>query len=419
MADADIKGLAAHEASGNYESLIGDLRDMVADDVNVLSDPWIKEWTGRRWRDLFLQSAITDEKVVDYATKPIPLVPIPLANRVPVPSILRKDNARQAVAERFLKDIRASEWQAEMPPAQGGPAENTTFIICPGLLTGLLHSDAHAFPTEAAELESERGWKFLRADLHPFRGCEANEADLEAAVARGEGFDARIKPVENPTPPDNVVLLGYSKGTPDVLSFLAHKPQYRDKVKAVFTWAGANGGSYAADDVYNQVKDLSVEKTFDYVSRLLSIVSPAVLEKAGIRRLDEYDILGAFHDLTTWNREAFFAENRDLFNTMGIPFFGITGATTPLEVPNFQFLDAVRTSAHDANNDMQLTQKQASMEMPMWNKLAMVHAHHWDLAYAPFPIHMRAASPNLDHPFPRKAAMVANWELLSELGLID
>jgi hypothetical protein len=32
---------------------------------------------------------------------------------------------------------------------------------------------------------------------------------------------------------------------------------------------------------------------------------------------------------------------------------------------------------------------------------------------------MRAASPNLDHWWPRYAALVACWELLAELGLID
>ena len=35
------------------------------------------------------------------------------------------------------------------------------------------------------------------------------------------------------------------------------------------------------------------------------------------------------------------------------------------------------------------------------------------------PAQMRAASPNLDHPFPKKAALIANWELLAELGVID
>jgi hypothetical protein len=32
---------------------------------------------------------------------------------------------------------------------------------------------------------------------------------------------------------------------------------------------------------------------------------------------------------------------------------------------------------------------------------------------------MRLAVPNLEHRWPRYAALVASWELLAELGLID
>jgi hypothetical protein len=49
----------------------------------------------------------------------------------------------------------------------------------------------------------------------------------------------------------------------------------------------------------------------------------------------------------------------------------------------------------------------------------MAHAHHWDIAYDAFPPAMRAMSPNLEHRWPRYAALIANWELLAELGLID
>ena len=74
----------------------------------------------------------------------------------------------------------------------------------------------------------------------------------------------------------------------------------------------------------------------------------------------------------------------------------------------------------DVNNDIQLTQAQARMDsVPTATHVAMLHGHHWDIAYAPFPRHMRAVSPNLDHPFPRRAALLACWQQLAELGLID
>jgi hypothetical protein len=359
-----------------------------------------------------MQEAVKDAKTVDYASKPL------LLSGLPLPKALKKSNPRQAIAERFLKDAPLSESQAEMPPAQHDSIDNTTLILCGGLLTGLLHPGAHAFPVEADRLFTERGWRHLRADVHPMRSCEANEADIEAAF-RGEGLDALMQPITDPEPPKNVFLLGYSKGTPDILSFIVNHPEYHDRIKGVFTWAGAAGGSYTADGIYSQIKDLPTERSYDYLSALLSVISPAMLDRVGVRRLAEYDIKGAINDLRTEVRESFNREHASYLDSLGIPIFGLTAATTPLEVPNFQFMDAVRLSSHDANNDMQLTQKQSLVPTGMNTHLAMAHAHHWDVAYAPFPLAMRAVSPNLEHWWPRYAALVANWELMAELGLID
>lgn len=404
--------LAARDAAGDYLAVIAGVRELLAADPTAFTDPWIKAWVGRRWRDLFLQAAVNDPDAVEYASKPPLLAPVPL------PSFLKSSNPRRAVAERFLKDAPASEWQTEMPAAQFDSIENTTLILCGGLLTGLLHSDAHSFPVEAEKLYQDRGWRTLRADVHPMRSCEANEADIEAAM-HGEGLDAQMKPITDPVPPDKVFMLGYSKGTPDILSFLIHHPEYHDRIKGVFTWGGAAGGSYTADAVYDQIKSLPTEGSFEYVSTLLAVVSGTMLSKAGLRRYDEYDIKGAMNDLRTEVREAFNREHAEYVDGLGIPFFALTGATTPLEVPSIQFMDAVRLSAFDANNDMQLTQKQALLPLGMSTHIAMAHAHHWDIAYAPFPLAMRVAIPNLEHRWPRYAALVANWELLAELGLID
>lgn len=405
-------GLARHEADGDYHAVIDGVRELVAADRTAITDPWLKGWIGRRWRDLFLQEAVKDPQAVDYASKPALLAALPL------PSALKKSNPRQAIAERFLKDAPASEWQTEMPAAQYDSIQNATLILCGGLLTGLLHPDAHAFPLEAERLYRERGWRTLRADVHPMRSCAANEDDIEAAF-RGEGLDAAMRPVTDPEPPGDVFMLGYSKGTPDILSFLVNRPQYADRIKGVFTWAGAAGGSYTADGIHSQIKDLPIEDSYEYLSMLLSVISPAMLNRVGVRRLDEYDVKGALNDLRTDVREAFNRRHAAYLDGLGIPIFGLTGATTPLEVPNFQFMDAVRLSTHDANNDMQLTQRQALLPIGMNTHIAMAHAHHWDVAYSAFPLAMRAITPNLEHPWPRYAALVASWELLAELGLID
>lgn len=407
-----VAGIAAREEAQDYAATIAGVRELVSQNPAAIKDTWVKHWIGRRWRDLFLQEAVKDSRVVEHASTPTLLAGLPL------PSLLKKANPRQAIAERFLKDAPRSEWKAELPPAQHGPIENTTMIICGGLLTGLLHPGAHAFPEEADRLFTERGWRTIRADVHPMRSCAANEADIEAAF-RGEGLDALMRTIDNPQPPDKVFLLGYSKGAPDILSFIVNNSTHHERIKGVFTWAGAAGGSYTADGIYGQIKDLPTEGSYEYLSALLSVISPAMLTQAEIRRLGEYDVKGAINDLRTEVREEFNRRHGAYLDGLGIPIFGLTAATTPLEVPNIQFMDAVRLRSHDVNNDMQLTQRQALVPIDMNTHIAMAHAHHWDVAYAPFPVAMRAVSPNLQHWWPRYAALVANWELLAELGLID
>ncbi len=405
--------LAELDAQGDYLTLIEALRELVADDRRVLTDPVVKAWVSRRWKDLFLTEAVDDPQVVETARKHL------LLSKVPLRTPTKKGSTRAVVAQRFLKDVTASTWEDELPPAQRTEITNTTLLLCPGLLTGLLHPGAHAFIDEAPALERERGWRTLRVDLHPFRSGRANEADLIAALERGEGFTADNEPIESPTPPGKVFMIGYSKGGPDILQFLVDHPEYVGRVAAVITWAGANGGSFTADTIYEQVKDLDLKSWTDRLHQVLAAVNPLVSERVGLRRVDEYDVVGAFDDLRTSTREAFLAQHAETLDSLGVPFFTVSGATTPLEVPNFQFTDTVRMSSFDANNDMQLTQKQAALDIDMATHLAMLHGHHWDIAYAPFPGRMRALSPNLDHPFPKKAALSANWLLLAELGLID
>lgn len=398
-----------------YDEVIKQVREWVAEDPSAaFSDPTVKRWLSQRWKDIFLREAVTDPKALETAKKPAGL------GKVFSPRLGHdKRSDREKIADRFLKGLTAEDWELELPEPQHGDIKNTALVLCPGLLSGLLHPGAHAFVEEAPALAEERGWRTLRADIHPFRGCEANEQDILDAIDRGEGFEADLTPVTDPEPPDRVWLLGYSKGGPDVLSFMVHHPEYADRIAGVFTWAGAMSGSYSADTIYQQIKDLDTQQVSDNLYSFLQMLSPGFVESTGLRRVDEYDVQQAFYDLQTSVRSDFNREHADMLNELGVPFFHISGSTTPLEVPSFQFADTVRMTQYDANNDMQLTQAQAQMDIPIATHLAMLHGHHWDIAYAPFPARMRAASPNLGHPFPRKAALAASWRLLAELGLID
>lgn len=403
------------EERGDWDGLIARLRDMVAEDRRTLADPIVKQWLGRRWRNLFIAEAVKDPAALEVASRPIGLLPVKR------PSVLPdKASPQQRIAERYLKGDTVSDWRTELPPARMPAVTRTTMVIAPGLLTGLLNEFAFAFLHEAPAVSDEFGWPIIRADLHPFRGCEPNHDDLLATLDRGEGFDAAMAPIAEPTPPDKVILVGYSKGAPDVLSFLAAYPEYADRVVAFFSWAGANGGSYTADGIYATIKDLDLAAATGRMREVLSLLNPGVVTDGMLRRLDEYDVVGAFESLTTTTRLAFLRQHSATLDALGIPMFTVSGATTPLEVPNFQLSDTLSLQKYDANNDMQLLQTQARLDtIPLSTHLAVLHGHHWDIAYPPFPRAMQLLSPNLDHPFPKRAALVAMWQLAGELGLTE
>lgn len=391
---------------GNYETIIEEVREQVAQNKRSLTDPDIKDWIGRRWRNLFIAEASQDAKAVKAARSKI-------AGR-------DKRSPKQKIAERFLRGDSILEWQHEMPAAEINKHKNVTLVFCAGLLNGLLPD--HAFKDEFIALNQEYGWKFLRADIHPMRGCEPNTDDIKRVIDEGKGMklDGSRK-TQKYKPPGDIVLMGYSKGGPDILSFLAKYPEYKDRVRCAVMWAGAIGGSYTADGIYDSIKDLDLSAAYQRLTDFLKMFSPFVQPKKEgfFRRVDEFDIKGALKDLTTHERGRFLKEQGKALDEMNIPFFTFTAATSFLQVPTFQMHDAIRLSKFDANNDMQLTQAQAKIHAPMETHIATLHGHHWDISYPPFPRAARLGSPNLDHPFPRKAAIIALFQLLGELGLLD
>jgi hypothetical protein len=393
-----------------------DILERVAADPRAFAEPEVKEWCARRWRQLFVAAAAADPAAVSAASERIGIPGTDLSVRT------RRDKreARHRIAERFLKNPEESDWSEDAPPPPE-PGNAPTLIICPGLINTMLpvRAFAAALPALAA-----RGWRVLAADAHPMRSCSANVADLVAAVERGEGYGPdyqRVGPGDG-EPPGEVILVGYSKGTVDALTMLFERPDLVPKVKALFGWGGAVGGSYLADDIYDGIKDVNVPlgAISDPLRAVLRALFPLIRLEGVTERLDEYDVKGALRDLTTTERARFTAEHAEEIDALDVPIFNITAATTALEVPYFQMQGYLQIRNHpegDPDNDMQLTQAQARMTTPMATDLAVLRAHHWDISYDAFPIHLRMGSANLDHRFPREAALTAILELGSELGL--
>lgn len=403
-----MRDLQELERKHDYTALIGALKQRVRENRRVLADPYVKEWCGRRWRNLFISEAVRDRGALKAARRG--MFPIPRDKRSP----------RQRIAERFLKAGEGvpREWELDLPGAQLDEVKNTTFVFCPGLLTGML--PVRAFASAFPAIEEKYGVRIIRADLHPARGCDANAEILSNTIERGAGRDAGGTPIApgEASPPGDVCLICYSKGLPDALTLLAKHPEVRNRVRCVFSWAGAAGGSYAADEIYKEIETLGRSTTAEALARLPWAMFRGTTRRA-LRRLADSDIPGAIRDLTTARRAAFFAEYGGILDELNIPFFQLTGATSFWKVPLFQVRDFLKLRKYDRKNDMQLTQDQAKIRLPMAMDLAMLEGHHWDLSYGAFPLMMRIFSPNLSHPFPKEAAATAMFKLAAELGVVD
>lgn len=394
------------EKEEKYEELIARIRNLIKNDIRIITDSYIKSWLGKRWRNIFITESASDENAVEAAT---------------IKSLFGGPDSRsprEKIANRFLKGEGPEEHKYLMPTISPEPIRET-LIFCPGLLTGLL--PVMAFKDEFPIIEKEFPIRVLQSDSHPMRSCEANMADLLRAIEEGKGLDGNTAPIpqEAIVPPKDIFIIAYSKGMADTLFLLSRRPDIAERVKCIFNWAGAPGGSYLANSIYNSLKDIKIHMEIPMeVEGLLKLVSPVIQFGDKIKRLNEYDIIGAMQDLTTTKREEFLEANLKKIDELNIPIFNLTGSTTALEVPYFQIQGVLELNKYDANNDMQVTQKHARVNSPMATDLAMLNGHHWDLSYGAFPKNMRFGSPNLEHKFPRRAALSSMIKFAKELGLL-
>lgn len=409
------KGLEKSLEDRNYNDAITQVREALAEDpAATMAQPIVREWIGRRFRHIFLDVAQADPTAVKHSSHRFPL------------SLADRRDDRQKIAQRMFRMIEPAEIHAEMPPAQPVGFDNTTLVLCPGLLTGYM--PGLALQQELPQMVERFGAKILSADSHPGRSCRDNAADISAALEQGVGNapdkDATLRTVQDDPPiPGEVVLMGYSKGGPDISAFLIERPDLAGRVRAIISWAGAHGGSYLADDVYKEIEfvpdDQLLDKLIADTGGLAHRFLPLMPVKPAPRRLDEYDLKSAFLSLTTEHRAQFNAANADTLNALGIPTIYFTGSTSASEVTYFNLQSELEMAEYDPLNDMQLTQAQATPPTANAVHAAMFHATHWDMSYDPWPWYETAGSRELKEPFTRYAAMSAILLLLSELGLMS
>ena len=381
---------------------IATLRSRLASDPRVAADPSFKAWCIKRWQFLFLAEAVNDATAVAEASRP--------ADRRP---------AKQRIAERFLVGAAKSAWPDEQPAPASFQIQKTTLVFCPGLLNGLL--PVLEFGDSLPRIEQRFKMRVLRAASHPARSCEANVADILRAVNEGKGIDAAGKLIADGAakPPGDLMLVGYSKGAPDILTTLARHPELRSRVRCVVSWAGAVLGSEVSDSVLAPFKGTIIEQNSETITKALRRMIPGFLKSSTgkLRRLDEYDAAGAAHSLSTSERDNFMASNKASLDGYSIPMFYLRGATTLSEVPLMQRKGFRDLCKFDPQNDMQVPCNRSILPFPMGTDLGIVHGHHWDLAFPAFV--KRKWWNNLRHPFPKEAALTATIQLMAELGLIN
>ena len=422
MTDSDSKATNVEQtgdithamARKDYPMVIELVREaMTSDPVAALNDPVINEWLGRRYRNIFLHEAVANPRAVKDSQAMFPL------------NLIDPRDERTKVGQRMIMNMSEEELKEELPEPDPGAFANTTLVFAPGLLTGLLPN--LAFESVWPTVMNRFRCKIMISDSHPMRSTEANVADLENVIERGIGVSpidsSFITEAQNPTPPGDVILMGYSKGAPDILTLLAKRPDLAPRIKGVISWAGAVGGSYLADDIYNRIKDMpafdSVQAMAGDIGKMMLRLAPVIQINNVNRRLDEYDIKGAMRSLSTTARQAFLEEEGPKIAELGIPMFNFTGSTHLMEVPYYQRQGTLQLLKYDKNNDMQLTQTQAKLPFDGAALLAMFHGNHWDLSYDTFPWYTTLGSTKLKQPFAREPAMSAILLFMSELGLMN
>lgn len=377
------------------------VRDCASTSRRVFALPEVKAWCARRWKHLFLREAVEDQVALQAASR-------------------RADNRppRQRIAERFLAVGAEAAWRDRQPDPIETEVRRTTLLVCPGLLNGLL--PVREFRDDLPKVEWRYRMPVLRSASHPARGCEANVADIMRALEEGRGADAAAHPVRPGAErvPGDVMVLAYSKGAPDMLTTLVRHPEVGPRVRCLFTWAGAIGGSQVADDLAAKFKasDLG-SKAADVAIKLKGFAHTVMsLDSASRTRVDEYDTVGAVRDLTTSVRQQFLRDHSETLDRLDIPMFTFRGVTRLGEVPFSQRGGCRLLSKFEAEHDMQVAGSCSQLALPMATELAVLHGHHWDLAYPAFSRIGRFT--NTDHPFPKTAAITAMVQLATELGLV-
>jgi hypothetical protein len=131
-------------------------------------------------------------------------------------------------------------------PVDLGPSRRQLqAAIVPGIGYGCFAAWLEPPGTAAAHV-SKFGFGMVGIEVDALSGTATNARQIRDAIL--------AMPMDGG--PSRIVLVGYSKGTPDILEAVVRYPEIHDRVAAVVSVAGAVGGSALADDSEQWQADL-------------------------------------------------------------------------------------------------------------------------------------------------------------------
>ena len=272
----------------------------------------------------------------------------------------------------------------ELPPT-GAPVDlgptSTQMVakMVPGLayscIKAWLHHDNSA-PNHVATLGYETGF----IQVEGIASSETN-ADLiaEYVLSLGPEYDERP-----------LVLVGYSKGLPDIFAFLVQYPELSHRVAAVVSYAGAVWGSPLADE--------ADEKQL----RWLTLIPGAECEKKDSKALET---------LSPANRTAWFAEHT---LPQHIRYYSIIAFPDPDNISNgLQYSHKKLGALRDSRNDSQLVFY--DQVIPGSTVLGFFNADHWAMSVPIARQHEVSQAIFADqNDFPREIALEAILRFIEE-----
>ena len=297
-------------------------------------------------------------------------------------AVLQADRARELPDHRPCSDALTTV--GTEPAASGRPVPlaasraGLVAVVVPGFGYECVEKWLQVSGTVADHVGRQGyGYQMLRVDGLSSSGNNARQI-RDAIVARADAAGPR-----------RLVLIGYSKGAPDILEAVVAYPEVRDRVAAVVSAAGAVGGSPLANDAEQWMADL-----------LRHFPDSTCGPGDG----------GAVQSMRPGVRQAWLAQNplpRD------IRYYSLATYPQPDRVSSLLRSSWRKLGAVDARNDSQVIFY--DQVLPGSTLLGYINADHWAIAVPVARSHTTIASTFLQqNGYPREALLESIMRFVEE-----